>query len=127
MRGILHHLPFREPNQETIAKSSKASKERSYGAERPHELVKPENMASRENVPRSMARSTRCQPQRRCTTKGKTARARLPLVWTRRPVIMTIRTMPMQKAVPDGKGWIRLCTAAAARDTGSVLGSGGTG
>src|SRR3989442_1681562 len=83
-------------------------------------------MVSREKAPRSMARSTRCQPQRRCTTKGKTARARLPLVWTRRPVIMTIRTMPMQKAVPDGKGWIRLCTAAAARDTGSVLGSGGT-
>src|SRR5436305_8978000 len=84
-------------------------------------------MASRENVPRSIARSTRCQPQRRCTTKGNTARARLPLVWTRRPVIMTIRTTPMQKAVPDGKGWIRLCTAAAARYTGSVLGSGGTG
>src|SRR5437016_7312841 len=42
MRGILHHLPFREPNQETIAKSSKVSTERSYGAERPHELVKPE-------------------------------------------------------------------------------------
>src|SRR5207302_8810111 len=59
-------------------------------------------MVSREKAPRSMARSTRCQPQRRCTTKGKTARARLPLVWTRRPVIMTIRTTPMQKAVPDG-------------------------
>jgi hypothetical protein len=43
MRGILHHLPFRESNQETIEKSSKVSRERRYGAERPHELVKPEN------------------------------------------------------------------------------------
>ena len=61
-------------------------------------------MASRENAPRSIARSTRCQPQRRETTKGRTARARLPLVWTNRPVIMTISPTPMQKAVPKARG-----------------------
>jgi len=85
------------------------------------------NRASRANVPRSSARATRCQPQRRWTTQGKTARARLPLVWTNRPVILTRRTTPRQKAVPEGHGCIRLCTTAAARDTGSVLGSEGTG
>src|SRR5687768_2476075 len=74
-----------------------------------------------------MARSTRCQPQRRCTTKGRAARARLPLWWTRRPVIITMSTTPMKKAVPAGNRWIRLCTAADARYTGSVLGSWGTG
>src|SRR5438132_13732597 len=61
MRGILHHLPFREPNQETIAKSSKVSTERSYGTERPHELVKPECYRSccQSDTRRSMMSETR--------------------------------------------------------------------
>ena len=33
----------------------------------------------------------------------------------------------MQKAVPEGNRWIRLCTAADARETGSGLGSWGNG
>src|SRR5438105_7040236 len=65
MRGILHHLPFREPNQETIAKSSKVSTERSYGAERPHELVKPEFYNRARILNRSAARMAMSIFQRR--------------------------------------------------------------
>ena len=69
----------------------------------------------------------RSHPQRRWSTKGRAARAKLPFVCTNRPVIITIKTMPMKKAVPAGNVCIRLCTAAAARDTGLGLGSWGTG
>jgi hypothetical protein len=36
--------------------------------------------------------------------EGQDSAGKLPLAWTNRPVIMTIRTTPMQKAVPEGKG-----------------------
>src|SRR6267378_4840025 len=43
MRGILRHLPSGESSEETIAKISKNSRERSYNDKRLPELVKPED------------------------------------------------------------------------------------
>ena len=61
-----------------------------------HQVSARSNRSSKENLPRSIARSTRCHPHLRWKTKGRAARARLPLHWTRRPVIIVSSTTPIK-------------------------------
>src|SRR5712691_9331727 len=90
-----------------------------------HQVVARSNNASRQSAPRSRARSTRCQPQRKCATKGRAARARLPWRWTSWPVHRVISTTPIKYAVPAGRPRMRVLIAVAARYTGeAVRGSG---
>src|SRR5712691_9579581 len=90
-----------------------------------HQVVARSNNASRQSAPRSRARSTRCQPQRKCATKGKAARARLPWRWTSWPVHRVMSTTPIKYAVPAGRPRMRVLIAVAARYTGeAVRGSG---
>src|SRR6266852_1568839 len=86
-----------------------------------HQVVARSNNASRQSAPRSRARSTRCQPQRKGATKGKAARARLPWRWTRWPVHRVMSTTPIKYAVPAGRPRMRVLIAVAARYTGEAV------